>query len=392
MKQPPTPAEVDRIAALADPVVRNLQITQCYHELSSAFSERSGAGANWCTFATWASRQAGQTIRREDFDRALEAMLADTMTTREAAEALAEAAARSGIRREKGDFLQKIWKAINPRAAMDRAGDAVGRGNQKVFAEIGREFARFAAECQQDEIHDDERLTRFLEALRPGEPPEGQRYLRQAFTRYYAAFFENDAKAKAELLLLANLEIGLHEQTRLQPEIAEALNASVGDPGQFTRRLLGELFPYRGWLAYAILLFLRLIGRTAHLDAAIERLLEAARGRIRLFLTEHMMTLELPHGRRLRLGDDLKAAFPPSLREIAGDDLRALLAQIDPTRDSLHETGARDWSALSERLHFIADLFRCYHEQPDLLEAPFSAAETAAIVEGRWPPAFSDLS
>ena len=32
----PTVTEVDRIAALSDPIVRNLQITQCYFELSAA--------------------------------------------------------------------------------------------------------------------------------------------------------------------------------------------------------------------------------------------------------------------------------------------------------------------------------------------------------------------
>ncbi len=65
MEHVPASAEVDRIATLGDPVLRNLQITQCYHELASALAKRTGPYANWCTFATWASRQAGQTIRKE---------------------------------------------------------------------------------------------------------------------------------------------------------------------------------------------------------------------------------------------------------------------------------------------------------------------------------------
>ncbi len=48
---------------LQDAVVRNLQITQCYHELSAVLAGRIAGEANWCAFATWASRQAGQTIR-----------------------------------------------------------------------------------------------------------------------------------------------------------------------------------------------------------------------------------------------------------------------------------------------------------------------------------------
>ena len=37
----PAVTDVDQIAAIRDPILRNLQITQCYHELSAAFAERS---------------------------------------------------------------------------------------------------------------------------------------------------------------------------------------------------------------------------------------------------------------------------------------------------------------------------------------------------------------
>src|SRR5919197_4521255 len=60
-----TPEEVARIAARTDPVIRNLQITECYSRLAAAVAD-GRPGANWCTFATWASRQAGSTIRGED--------------------------------------------------------------------------------------------------------------------------------------------------------------------------------------------------------------------------------------------------------------------------------------------------------------------------------------
>jgi hypothetical protein len=61
-----TTNDVRRIAAIANPVIRNLEITQCYSRLAAAFAARGGEGANWCTYATWASRQAGRTIRGED--------------------------------------------------------------------------------------------------------------------------------------------------------------------------------------------------------------------------------------------------------------------------------------------------------------------------------------
>ena len=58
----------------------------------------------------------------------------------------------------------------------------------------------------------------------------GQRSLRQAFTHYLQARSVADPVSRAQLVLLANLEIGLHQQVRLQPEIVAALDAAVVDP------------------------------------------------------------------------------------------------------------------------------------------------------------------
>lgn len=381
----PSSAEVDRIATVSDSVLRNLQITQCYHELSLALAKRTGPCANWCTFATWASKQAGQTIRKEDLARALDHILTTTPTTRQAAANVATVAQQMGAQRDTEEICQRVWEVLNPITAIERASAAVARGNQKVFAEIGREFSRFAVACLNDLTFDADNIARFCAALRPGDPPDGQRYLRQAFRRYYQAFFESETKTRAELMLLANLEIGLHEQTRLQPEIAEALEASLVDPHQFRRRLIDALFPYRGWPVYAVLLFKRLLKQLTLLDIAINRLIAIARQQVRLLLTEHMMVLCLPHGVRLRLGEDLRAEFPAALKQISSPDLRTLLEQIDPTPDSLRETGAVDWADLPERLHFIVDLFRCYQEAPDLLEPPFTPNQVTAVMAGRLP-------
>lgn len=381
----PSSTEVDRIATLDDAVLRNLQITQCYHELSSALATRTGTHANWCTFATWASRQAGQTIRKEDLARALEHTLTTTPATLQAAANVVTFAQPAGIQQDTAVIHQSVWQALNPNAAIERASAAVARGNQKVFAEIGHEFARFVFTCLNDLTYDANTIARFCAAFRPGDPPEGQRYLHQAFSRYYQAFFERESKTRAELMLLANIEIGLHEQTRLQPEIAAALEAWWIDPDQYTRRLLGTLYPYHGWLVYAGMLLRRLLKRPTRLDMAINRLITLVRRQVRLFLTEHMMVLCLPHDVRLRLGEDLRAEFPALLKQITSPDLRALLKQVDPTPDSLSETGAVDWADLPDRLHFIVDLFRCYQETPDLWEPPFTPDQVAAFKDGRLP-------
>jgi hypothetical protein len=387
----PTLDEVERIAGLEDPVIRNLQITQCYAELSRGFAERTGLRANWCTFATWASRQAGQSIRKEDLRRALERILADLAAARQpeeeiAASVIAAEVQRAGIERGPADIQAALQEAVEIRGAVDRASQAVGRGNQKVFAELGREFARFIAGFLNDGEPDPQKLERFCGSLRPGEPPEGQRHLCQAFTRYYRAFFVEDAKLRAELLFHANIEIGFHEQTRLQPEIAAALDAAFIDAVGFTRRLVTAVFPVVGWLVLLKWLIRRLLGRETAFDRAIQTLLAAARLRLRQALTETIMTIQLPPDLQVRLGQDLTAGFPEILRQLSDPELRGLLEQLDPTPDSTVGSGALDWADLPDRLHFIIDLFRCYQESAELFTAPFTPEQTAELKAGRLPP------
>lgn len=382
----PTVTDIERITVIADPVIRNLQITQCYHELALALTARTGVCANWCTFATWASRQAGQTIRKEDVARTLERILfSRSLMMQQPEPDIAVAAQAFGSTQSEEEIQESVLEVLNPLAAFDRASAAVARGNQKVFEEIGREFARFLALCLNDQTFDADKIARFIEELRPGEPPDGQQYLRQAFTRYYQAFFESAPKIRAELMLLANIEIGFHEQTRLQPEIAAAMDAAFIDHRQFRTRLIRALFPYRGWLARIRLFLLRLLDRPSPFDAILDRVIQDARQRARMLITEYMMTIGLPNGVRLGLGEDMPIGFPDSLKQLALADLCALLERIDPTPDSTAGTGAVDWSLLPQRLHFIIDMFRCYHESADLFQPPFTAQQVEALKMGRLP-------
>lgn len=376
----PTVAEVDQIAALADPIIRNLRITHCYHELALAMTERMGKSANWCTFATWASKQAGQTIRKEDFARTLENLLNQSAT---AMPEIVASVQSLGSHQSEDEIQESVFEVLNPLAAFTRASEAVARGNKKVYEEIGREFARFFATCLNDPAYDADKIARFCDELRPGDPPDGQQYLCDAFQRYYQALFENDAKKRAELMLLANIEIGYHEQTRLQPEIAEAMNAAFVDQRQFRLRLIKALFP--GWLARIRLFFLWLFNRPSPFDAVMDMLLAEARRQARLVITEYLMTIGLPRGVILRLGHDLPVTFPDTLKQIALLDLLTLLEKIDPTPDSTTGTGAVDWAELPHRLHFIIDMFRCYHETSDLFEPPFTPEQIAVLKAGKLP-------
>jgi hypothetical protein len=380
----PTVADVERIAALTDPVVRNLQITQCYCELSRAFAARTGGDpANWCTFATWASKQAGQTIRREDLTRTFERLFCRSPQVTSMGNAAVASMAELSAKRDSEPIWDAMWKALEPTSAFDRASDAVALGNRKVFEEIGREFARLLALPTAGGAIDPTELGSFRDSLRPGDPPNGQGYLRRAFASYAAALRKSDPKERAELILLANLAIGWHEQTRLQPQIAEALDAAFEEPVKLRRELLRHLLHLRIGLSLRLLLEL-VPGRATSVKKVLDELDRSVKQIAHEAITERLMTLTLP-GEVLSLGRDVPGTFPADLKTIDNPDLRALLGRIDPTPDTTRGSGADDWSSLTERIHFIADLFRVYQQRPTLMSDPFTAEQVAVIKSGGRP-------
>src|SRR6266508_1677883 len=235
---PPDVDEVKRITAIANPVIRNLEITQCYSRLAAAVAVRRCEGANWCTFATWASRQAGGTIRGEDLLDHLELCLGRHRELLHPVQSSWRWVLRRGLFQRDSRLGRLTAELHTPFDAFELASDAVARGNKKVFDEIGLEFARYLQECPPDTRPDSAEFRSFLEGLRPGDPPDGQDYLRRAFTRYQQQAFETNPKRRAELIVLANLEIGLHEQTRLQPQIREALDAAYVTEEKLGARIL----------------------------------------------------------------------------------------------------------------------------------------------------------
>ena len=379
-----TTAEIDRIASLAEPVLRNLTITQCYYELSAVFARRMGPVANWCTFAVWASKQAGQTIRRQDLQRSLEAMLQREPEIEVALSLVITLAKQAGTQQSFEQLRQSALGEVLTASAA-HASNAVSRGNKKVFEEIAREFSRFMADSFDDEVYDQSHINAFCQQLLPGAPPSGQDYLRKAFACYYRAMFEEDPKQKTELNLLANLQIGFHEQNRLQPEIADALNGSLFDAQQVKEQLLDKLLSGISFRSKFVLFFKRIVSKTGLLDKAIESLVERIQYHLRRALTVHLMTLTIPPDNRLHLGRDLSMPYPGELKQLVNAELLALLQQTDPTPDSMLESGANDWANLAERMHFISELFRCCHGSKELFAPAFMPDQVKALNEGRLP-------
>lgn len=354
-----TPADVQRIAAIRSPVLRNLEITHAYSLLAAEVAVRSGQGANWCTFATWASRQAGATIRGEDAIDFLQDRLVRDRSLFHPLQSIGRWLLRRGLFDPTSKLGRIMGRLHTPFDAVELASDAVARGNRKVFEEIGYEFARYLSTPD---------LESFLAGLREGDPPEGQRLLHAAFTRYAQVASEPDPKTRTELLLLANLEIGMHEQTRLQPEICEALDAPYITEEELGRRLCP--------------------GRRPRIQRAVAKLAGPAQGKLaelaRELITHSLMVISVP-GRILALGMNLDDPYPETLRVLVNADLEALVGQFEPVAPAVDHSGARDWSNLEQRMHYIVHLFRVFHSQQDLFDAPFTPGQVERFLAGVIP-------
>jgi hypothetical protein len=379
----PTVEDVARIAGINDPVIRNLNITQGYYELSQAMSKYTDGNPNWCTFAVWASRQAGQSIRKEDLSRTFEQLFHNSPEITLLLTTLSQHSDVIKNLPEVKAVSSFIIKFLNPDSAFEHSAQAVAEGNKIVFSEISGEFARFLSIFKNEEDFIQENISKFCSAFKPGIPPDGQQMLKDAFTSYFEARKQTDEKVKAEMMLYSNLLIGYHEQTRLQPQIVEALNAAFTNENDIKSNLLRELLP-GFWLRIRYYVS-KLLQRKLPLDDAIDQLLNLAKQKVREVITDCMMTLHIPPNEFLKLGEDLKKKFPQRLEHTSSSTLKELLNKIDPTPDSLKESGAKDWGDLSDRIHFIADLFRSYFEHSQLSNQPFTDEQVEVLKEGRRP-------
>ena len=375
----PTVTDVARISAIGNRVIRNMEITECYADLSSAFRERTAAAADWCTFATWASRQAGSTIRGED--------LLDRLVRRLGAKARLLAPLQSFKRRllRKGLFepetrLGRIVASVHsPFDAFERASEAVAEGNLKVFDEIAREFARFLATVPENAGKDSPEFLAFAAGLRPGPPPDGQDYLKEAFAHYLEQRHAGDPAARAASVLLANLKIGLHEQTRLQQQIVAALDAPVITAKDLGARVLHVLIP--GSRRWPVLLRRPAASTIGWIAATLRNTATAV---TREVITESMMVLSVP-GAVLSLGRNLDAPIPSVLIEVQHPELRAFLQEYDPCGPQGGDCGASDWCDLRQRMHYILHLFRAYAYDAAFFSRPFTPEQVARFRTGVIP-------
>lgn len=334
--------------ALPDPVLVNLNITQLYHRLSVDLTLLLGAqDANWFCFGCRASKTAGASVRREDVP--LRDVLAKTPLW-PLVERGVELARRLELTAAFDDTLRTV-------------AERVVEGNRLIFEEIGPAFVRFVGAFVSDAEYRPEKLAAFLAPLAPGPSDAGgQDTLRAALSAYYEATFERSAKRRAELILLGSLKIGLHEQIRVDPVLDRALDAPL------------EVFFDR--LAASLPRVLRPGVRLAR--PVLQR-------ELRRLLTQRFMRYRLPDV-ELELGADVPGwrgdrRWPPMLETLEHPELRALFDSLTAGAPSR----ARDWTELSERMRYIATLFRSRQKSLQLFEPPYLVGQVADLAAGQVP-------
>ena len=341
-------------------VVRNLQVTQGYFRISNAMKKYvSSKNVNWTSFATHASKTAGQALRHE----LMPGLLKSSML-------------RMGGYDNTFMFLNEGLGSVEPQLSDDqnsRLGEAfrhvsllISDGNITVFEELAMPFTVFIDNFKDDWDYDQRKLESFLdENFKPGPLSEGgQDYLKEAFTAYYKARYETRAKAKAKYVLTGNLLVGLHEQTRLQPQIEQSMAVPL------------ELFSDNP----------KSPGVQKGTNKKFSPLMS---GVIAKAFTQMMMLITLP-SRDLKLGQTVVAptgvtSFPMDLLEIEDPRCLELVRMFETSQDTLSGSGADNWSSLRDRMSFVVDFFRSHQQYRRMWDPPFSEEQAKVIESGHFP-------
>jgi hypothetical protein len=319
---------VDRIAGMSDAIVRNHAITIGYWHLGRSLARVLGSEhANWCTWATWASRTVGHALDPREHP-----LLVVERTQRWP----------RWLRRFMFAIARASRSVLNPRMA-----PAIARGNQEIFAEIGVHFAALVDLVDRDGVPTPESITAFIDsvelAVEPGSFAAGfADQHRRGLRAYLEAVGERDAVRRAELILLGNLLMAEYEQARLQPWIDEAF---------FVRS-----DALRGWRRWAQ----RRIGR------------QIARLTTRFVTAVVTPSVLIPVAEPLRM----PRGSSPYVTTKTFPELEATIARLEPPNAQVCDL----WPDYPQRMASIATLFRCYHAEASLDGLPYTDAAFAAFV------------
>ena len=63
--------DVEAISAMQDPILRNLWITQGYHDLNQRLSAHLSGEGTWLMYGVWASKSVGANLRQDELPQVI---------------------------------------------------------------------------------------------------------------------------------------------------------------------------------------------------------------------------------------------------------------------------------------------------------------------------------
>lgn len=363
---------------MQDAILRNLWITQGYHDLGVRLSAHLSGEGTWLSYGVWASKTVGVNMRQDELPSLVREAYEDADELRRAL----DRANRKSLLRRLGivRFLERetlVGLFVNTLGDVARY---LGEGNLKVFAELAPIYGNIIEQLDAGRYLQGEDLQNFIEAQNIDGTPENIRVFQTGIRNYFLAARSTDARERAQRVCYANLLAGLHEQRRLQGAIEKSLDAPVLDGLANIRHL---------WV-FRLLLRVPLIGwllRKA--DADYFDLQDRVEQWFQEFITRFVLTINTPDG-TYHLGAPLPAPpnapmYPADLDPITLPDLQALYDRWNQSGPGGENTGSYNWDSLADRMNFILALFRSRQQVPALQLEPFSEEQRRQLVQGKIP-------
>jgi hypothetical protein len=370
--------------------LRNMRITLAYESLGRQLADLLATGdgprvANWCTFASWSSRTIGATINPYEIPPGLR-------DTPKAMQRKLVTVAQRMTRRNHGAVFRSL---------------AVG--NRFIFLEIGTAVALFLQAFSDLPVDRpgqelawktyNDTLTTKLDGIRrldpswtptaQADPEQLRRGLRLYFDALVAGLVEKPTSSRdrldglvsrqrnvrSELILAANIQIGAYEQVRADGYVAASLSL-------------------RGTRALRRLI----VCGTGAEPKTRHRVFARCFARI---VTRFGLAVILPN-EIVKIGDRLQAplrrdgsrsatVFGGDVGSIESPELQALMMRFDfddfdSDQRLVMRRRVKNWLDFSERMHYIANLFRAYHEDQSLLSTRiFTYVEHELLCAGKLP-------
>jgi len=313
-----------------DPVIRNLMISQTYHDLSLSLKmllgDRGGnfTQGSWPTIASWVSNTVGVAIRKQLLPFLVEEMLPHAPLWLQ-------------------DLLEIVPEALDiliP-SILNSSSEYLAGGNNIVFKQIGVAHSMFGVYFANLTERNETRLQSYLKTFNQNDPVVG--YLQQAMTYLYEAMFTDDYDSKAQFFLIYGLLGTLAEQIRVQSYLKGAIPSNV----TINLPIFGEVKIPEDVTAY--------------------------------IFTSYMETLVLAN-EILWVGEDMPLRpwdgqmWSQGLDKLTLPVLDNLYISFVGQDTSLLGTAASDWLDLNQRMRYVCALFRTRNSDP-YLDCPIFSME-----------------